>query len=68
MLLSPCVLDYENKNDTAVITIGAPPDSYKVLQLLDNSIAMDLWITPRELGPEVTEGLPKDFLVVRSIY
>src|SRR5215211_3453988 len=44
------------------------PDSYKGLELLDSSMDMDLWITPEKLELKVSQGLPEDYLVVRSIY
>jgi hypothetical protein len=67
MLLRRCVLDYEEKNDTAYITITAPPDSYKFFAFLDNSICMTCWITPEKLEGDISD-LPEDFIILRSIY
>jgi hypothetical protein len=41
MLLRPCVLDYENKNDTAYITITAPPT---VIKASNSSTVQWIWI------------------------
>jgi hypothetical protein len=38
MLLRPCILAYEEKNDTAYITITAPPESYQILRVLNASL------------------------------
>jgi hypothetical protein len=65
MLLRWSALDYEEKNDTAFITITAPRGSYDILEILNNSWYTDTFIIPEELEPKIT--LECD-LITRAIY
>jgi hypothetical protein len=72
MLLRECRLDYEEKNNTAYITLTAPSGSYQIqiLEILGNSGAVDLWIAPEELESIGIIGLDEDeeALIVRAFY
>src|ERR1700752_4232233 len=63
-----CVLDYEERNDTAYITINTDPEDYELLQVFNNSMAMELWITPDNLEPQVAKVLLEGTRTARAIY
>lgn len=67
MLLCSCQLSYEEKNDTAFITITAPPESYQRISLLNESLE-GTFIASKTLDPRIAYCLDEEGRILCYIY